>query len=66
EHVYLSHSTDEFTKLTDMAFEENSVEKSKSRIEFAKSHTWENNVKNIYEVMEYAMTQIKANESSLG
>ncbi|MEQ8475988.1 glycosyltransferase [Fulvivirga sp.] len=66
EHVYLSHSTDEFTKLTDKAFEENSVEKSKSRIEFAKSHTWENNVKNIYEVMEYAMTQIKANESSLG
>ena len=62
EYVYLSHSTKEFTELIYKAIEENSVEISKGRVGFAKSHTWENNVEEIYQVMQFAMSKSTANE----
>lgn len=51
EHVYLSRSQEEFVQHVQKALQEDSPEGAEQRIRFAKSHTWENNVKNIYKVM---------------
>lgn len=52
DHVYLSKSPDDFVKLVEKAIVENNENIAAARTAFAKSHTWENNVKNIYQVME--------------
>lgn len=52
EHTYLAKNKEEYIKLIAKALEEDSEELSKSRIKFARTHTWENNVKAIYEAME--------------
>lgn len=56
-HVYLSKSSQEFVKMIKKALDENSKELSQARTAFAKSHTWENNVKNIYDVMSEAINK---------
>ncbi|TMU54517.1 glycosyltransferase [Flagellimonas algicola] len=52
EHVYLGSSKEEYIQLAEKALEENSKELQNKRIAFAKSHTWENNVKAIYEAIK--------------
>jgi teichuronic acid biosynthesis glycosyltransferase TuaH len=48
ECVYLGATKDDYISLTEKALAENSPELIAKRIHFAKSHTWENNVKAIY------------------
>ena len=57
DHVYLSTDSKDFGRLVKLAISENSSEKELERIQFASNHTWENNVENIYKVMEKIMTQ---------
>jgi radical SAM superfamily enzyme len=52
DHVYLAETKEEYMALAQRALEENSSELIKSRIAFAKSHTWENNVGAIYEAIQ--------------
>lgn len=49
EHVYLADTKEEYVTLIDKAMIENTSDRIKNRIEYAKSHTWTNNVKTIYE-----------------
>ncbi|MDP5093349.1 MAG: glycosyltransferase [Polaribacter sp.] len=51
EHVYLADSKEDYVTLIDKALSENTSERIQNRIEYAKSHTWENNVKAIYEAI---------------
>jgi teichuronic acid biosynthesis glycosyltransferase TuaH len=51
EFVYLASSKEEYIILTEKALEENSNELAKKRADFAKSHTWENNVSAIYKAI---------------
>ncbi len=48
ECVYLGATKEDYIRLTEKALAENSEELIVKRILFAKSHTWENNVKGIY------------------
>ena len=52
EHVYLGTNKEEYIQLAERALEENSPELQKKRIAFAKSHTWENNVRAIYDAIK--------------
>jgi len=52
DHVYLAGSKEEYVALAEQALSENSNELIQARIAFAKSHTWENNVKAIYEAIK--------------
>ncbi|MEL6304914.1 MAG: glycosyltransferase [Bacteroidota bacterium] len=52
DHVYLAANKQEYVALAEQALSENSEELTQARIAFAKSHTWENNVKAIYEAIK--------------
>ena len=52
EHVYLANTKEDYLELAQRALEEDSKERIQARINFAKSHTWENNVKAIYEAIK--------------
>ncbi len=52
DHVYLGSSKEEYLELAEKALHENSNRLVEARIAFAKSHTWENNVKAIYEAIK--------------
>lgn len=62
QHVYLSRSVSEFGDLINKAINEDSQEAQNARIEFAKSHTWENNVHKIYDVIQIALERSTASE----
>lgn len=47
-HTYLCSSLSEYQQAIDRALEENSAEKQAKRIQFARSHSWQNNVQTIY------------------
>ncbi len=47
-YVYLAMNKEEYIILIDKALKEHNPELEKGRIEFAGNHTWENNVKEIY------------------
>jgi len=49
EHVYLANTKEDYVTLIDKAMAENTSNRIKNRIEYAKSHTWPNNVKAIYD-----------------
>ena len=51
KHVYLADTKEEYVTLIDKAMIENTSERIKNRIEYAKSHTWTNNVKAIYDAI---------------
>jgi glycosyltransferase involved in cell wall biosynthesis len=55
EHTYLATNKEEFGKQIETALFENTAEKERIREEFAHSHSWENNVQDIYTAMEMAM-----------
>ena len=48
DHTYLAKNKEEYPTLIELALKENSPEKTNDRINFARSHTWENSVKAIY------------------
>ncbi|WP_422350068.1 glycosyltransferase [Flagellimonas sp.] len=52
EHVYLGSTKEEYIQLAEKALGENSEGLQNKRIAFAQSHTWENNVKAIYEAIK--------------
>ena len=51
DYTYLANNKEEYVELITKAFEEDSQELSKSRIAFAHTHTWDNNVKAIYKAI---------------
>ncbi|PQJ76953.1 glycosyltransferase [Polaribacter glomeratus] len=51
EHVYLADTKEDYVTLIDKAIAENTNDRIKARIEYAKSHTWTNNVKAIYDAI---------------
>jgi len=59
ENVYLGETKEDYVVLIEKALSENSDELIANRIAFAKSHTWQNNVKAIYESI------IKATKDSI-
>lgn len=59
KHTYLADTKEDYLSLVEKALSENTPELEKEREVFAKSHTWENNVKEIYDKMLLLMTQPK-------
>jgi len=51
-YVYLAETKEEYVKLIELALKENTAEKEAAREKLARSHTWENNVKEIYDKIE--------------
>lgn len=52
DQVYLCTNAEEYKEAIEKAINENTLEKINQRILFAKSHSWENNVKQIYKQIE--------------
>ncbi len=52
DHVYLASSKEEYVLNIEKALNENTPELEEKRIQFAREHTWENNVKAIYDVIQ--------------
>lgn len=57
DHTYLAENKKGYVSMVDQAIEENSKAKENERIEFAKSHTWENNVKEIYKYINQNLSK---------
>ena len=51
-YTYLADAPEEYPALIQKAFDEHSPEKEKERMAFARKHTWENCVNEIYKVIE--------------
>ncbi|MFD0749443.1 glycosyltransferase [Mucilaginibacter calamicampi] len=51
EHTYLGATKEDYVTLIEKALTEDSAEKQQQRIGFATTHTWENNVKEIYKAI---------------
>lgn len=51
-HTYLAKEPSEYIALIERALQENNPALELKRIEFARSHTWENNVKEIYSAIK--------------
>lgn len=51
EYTYLAETKEDYLRLVEKALAENTREKEKAREKFANSHTWENNVLEIYKCM---------------
>jgi glycosyltransferase involved in cell wall biosynthesis len=51
EYTYLATNIDEFISMTEVALADNDLNMKQRRIDFARSHTWENSVKEIYRVI---------------
>lgn len=56
DFTYLAKNKEQYVELISKALEEDSEELSTSRIQFARTHTWENNVIAIYEAMNMTKT----------
>ncbi|WP_248722651.1 glycosyltransferase [Seonamhaeicola sp. ML3] len=54
DYVYLGSSKEDYITLAERALEEHSAELASERMKFAQSHTWENNVKAIYNSIKKA------------
>jgi len=58
DHVYLSESKKDYISLIEKALVEKNSTKENERIIFAKKHTWENSVKDIYVAMNKTLKQL--------
>lgn len=58
EHVYFAGTASEYALQIEKALKEDNEEKQKQRIAFARSHTWENSVEEIYKAMETVRPQL--------
>jgi acetyltransferase-like isoleucine patch superfamily enzyme len=63
EHTYLGESAEDYSKLIPKALRDNSEEKTEGRKRFARNHTWESNVNEIYLAIEKANAYKKPNKS---
>lgn len=61
DYTYLAETKEDYLNLVERALKENSLEKEQARSVFARSHTWENNVHEIYNSMLKIMQQPKIN-----
>lgn len=52
DHVYLCNSLEDYKEALEKALSENNEEKELQRIQFAKSHSWHNNVQMIYQYIQ--------------
>jgi non-homologous end joining protein Ku len=52
DHVYLCFNADDYKDAVERALAENTEEKKNGRIAFARSHSWKNNVQQIYNQIE--------------
>ena len=52
EHVYLCAGLEDYKVAVEKALFENTEENKKQRIQFARSHSWENNVAMIYKYIQ--------------
>lgn len=59
DYTYLAETKEEYVELIALALEENSPEKEKAREVFARSHTWTNNVNEIYQRITSMLQQPK-------
>jgi len=57
EHSYLCSSVSDYQEAVEKALTEDSKEKAKERIAFAQSHSWKNNVNNIYKYVEEVLSK---------
>ena len=57
QYVYLGSSKEDYIGLIEQALNDHSVTTKNKRIDFAKSHTWENNVRAIYTAIDSAQTK---------
>lgn len=58
-HTYLAKTKEDYLQLVEKALTENSPELEMEREKFARSHTWENNVGEIYDRMLHLLRQPK-------
>lgn len=58
EHTYLGDTKEDYVTLTEKALQENSEELMQSRHEYALSHSWETNVKEIWNAMKKINKQL--------
>ncbi len=59
EHTYLATDKDGYIRIIEQALAEDSPEKQRQRREYATSHTWENNVAEIYKCIELVTSREK-------
>jgi teichuronic acid biosynthesis glycosyltransferase TuaH len=52
DHTYLADSVDEYPALIEKALRENIAERQEARIAFARSHTWENTMAELYRLIK--------------
>ena len=52
DYVYIAETKEDYVKLAEKALTENNPELEQKRIDFAKTHTWEKNVAEIYKAIE--------------
>lgn len=52
DHVYLCRNAGEYRDALERALRENTVQQEQARIAFARSHSWENNVNMIYQLIQ--------------
>jgi glycosyltransferase involved in cell wall biosynthesis len=52
DHVYLAQTKEEFVALLEKALAEDNPQRQRERRRFAETHTWENNVAEIYKAIE--------------
>lgn len=60
DYTYLADSKEQYVTLIDKALDENTPELEAAREVFARSHTWENNVLEIYKWMIHTLQQPKS------
>ena len=51
DYVYIAESKEDYVALAEKALAENTSDLAKKRIAFAKTHTWEKNVDEIYKAI---------------
>ncbi len=51
DHVYIAETKEEYVRLAETALAENNNDLESKRIAFAQTHTWENNVEEIYKAI---------------
>lgn len=52
DYTYLAENKEEYLQMIEIALKDNSSEKKQKMIEFARSHSWENSVNEIYKAIE--------------
>lgn len=57
EHSYLCSSVADYQNAVEKALQEDSLEKARQRIAFAQSHSWKNNVNEIFKYIQEALSK---------